>query len=83
MLTVKVLAPGCANCRKVEEVTRAALSRMGVEAELVKVEDYAEITRYPILATPGLMINENLVCSGRIPTEAEVTSWIANAPEVA
>ena len=79
MLTVKVLGPGCANCNKVEVVTRKAVTEMSLEAEIIKVSDYAEIMEYPILSTPGLVINENLVCSGRIPTQAEVTSWLTDA----
>ena len=79
MLTIKVLGPGCANCQKVEIVTRKAVNEMGIDAELVKVTDYAEIMEYPILSTPGLVINEKIVCAGRIPTQADVTSWLADA----
>jgi len=79
MLTIKVLGPGCANCKKVEEVTRRAVSDLGIPAEIIKVTDYGAITKYPILSTPGLVINEQVVCSGRIPTQAEVTSWLTTA----
>ncbi len=79
MLTVKVLGPGCANCKKVEELAREALASFGVEAQVIKVKDFAEIQKYPILHTPGLVINEKLVCSGRIPTVAEISTWLANA----
>jgi len=79
MLTIKVLGSGCANCKKVEEIARRVIGMLGVQADVIKVTDYAQITRYPILATPGLVINEQVVCSGRIPTEAEVTTWLANA----
>ena len=79
MLTIKVLGSGCENCHKMEAVTRVALTTMGLEAQLVKVTDWAEIKKYPILATPGLVINEKIVCAGRIPSEAEVTTWLANA----
>jgi small redox-active disulfide protein 2 len=81
MLTIKVLGPGCENCKQVEAVTRHAVTSLGVEAEILKVTARPEITKYPILATPGLVINESLVCAGRIPSEAEVTSWLATALE--
>ncbi|HET7010352.1 MAG TPA: thioredoxin family protein [Anaerolineales bacterium] len=81
MLTVKILGPGCPNCKKVEETARRAASNLGLEAEFVKVTDYVEIMEYPILSTPGLVINEKVVCSGRIPQEPEVISWLASALE--
>jgi small redox-active disulfide protein 2 len=79
MLTVKVLGSGCENCKKVEEVTRKVITTMGMEAEVIKVTDWSEIKKYPILGTPGLVINEKVVCAGRIPSEAEVTTWMVNA----
>ncbi len=79
MITVKVLGPVCANCKKVEGIVRKVIFEMGFEAEVIKVTDYAEIMKYPILSTPGLVIDEKLVCSGRIPTPAEVTTWLADA----
>ncbi len=79
MLTIKVLGSGCENCKKVEATARKVVAVMGLEVQVVKVTDYAEIHKYPILATPGLVINEKLVCAGRIPSEAEVTAWLANA----
>ena len=79
MLTVKVLGSGCENCKKVEGIARKVLGMMGMQAEVIKVTDWTEIRKYPILGTPGLVVNEKLVCAGRIPTEAEVTTWLVNA----
>ncbi len=79
MLTIKVLGPGCDNCKKVEAVARKAAATLGVEADFVKITDWTEIKKYPILSTPGLVINEKLVSGGRIPSEAEVTTWLADA----
>jgi small redox-active disulfide protein 2 len=83
MLTIKILGTGCPNCKKLEAVTRQAAGNMGVEADFVKVTDYGKIMEYPILSTPGLVIDEHVVCSGRIPSEAEITTWLATALEKA
>lgn len=75
MKTVKILGSGCANCKKLEAVAREAAA--GIEAEFVKVTDLQAIMAYDLLSTPGLVIDERLVCSGRIPTQAEVRQWLA------
>ena len=79
MLTVKVLGGGCANCQKLEEVARNAAAGLGVEAEIAKVTDIADIMSYNVLATPGLVINEKLVSSGRVPSMAEISTWLTDA----
>ena len=83
MLTIKVLGSGCANCKRLEQIARQVVGQMAIEAEIVKVTEYPEIMKYPIMSTPGLVVNEKLVSSGRIPTPAEVTTWLANALETA
>ncbi len=79
MLSIKVLGPGCANCQKVEQIAKKVVTLLSVEATFQKVTEMQEIMKYPILATPGLVVNEKLVCAGRIPSEAEVTTWITTA----
>lgn len=83
MLTIKVLGSGCANCKRVEQIAHKVVTDMGIEANVIKVTDYAEIMAYNIMSTPGLVINEKIVSSGRIPTSGEVTAWLANAVEAA
>jgi small redox-active disulfide protein 2 len=83
MLTIKVLGSGCANCKRLEQVAHKVVSEMGIEAEVIKVTEYPEIMTYNIMSTPGLVINEKVVSTGRIPTAAEVTTWLANALETA
>ncbi len=77
MLTVKILGSGCANCKKLEAVAREAATASNVEAEFVKVTDMQQIMAYDLLSTPGLVVNERLVSSGRIPTVAEVQKWLS------
>jgi len=83
MLTIKVLGPGCANCKNVESVARRAVADLAIEAEVIKVTEYPEIMKYNIMSTPGLVINEKLVSAGRIPSAAEVTTWLTTALESA
>ena len=83
MLTIKVIGSGCANCKRVEQIVRKIITDMSLEAEVTKVTDYNDITAYNILSTPGLVINEKVVSYGRIPSPAEVTTWITNALETA
>ena len=79
MLSIKVLGPGCTNCVKVAQIAQKAIQTLGVDAEVEKVSEIEQITKYRLLATPGLVINEKLVCAGRIPSAAEVTTWVTNA----
>lgn len=79
MLTIKVLGSGCPNCKEVESTAKRVVSSLGVEAEIIKITEYPEIMQYNVLATPGLVINEKLVAAGRIPSEAEVTTWVVDA----
>ena len=76
MITIKVLGSGCANCKRLEALARKAVEELGIEAEIEKVTNYNDIMKYPILSTPGLVINEELVSSGRIPSEEEITDWL-------
>lgn len=78
-MNIKVLGPGCAKCHKLEETVKEAVREMGVDAPVEKVSDMKEITKYPILMTPGLVINDELVVSGKVPDKAEITRYIANA----
>lgn len=81
MLTIKILGTGCPNCKRLETETRKAVENLGAEAEFIKVTDYQDIMSYDILSTPGLVINERVAASGKIPSQEELTSLITSALE--
>jgi small redox-active disulfide protein 2 len=78
-MEIKVLGTGCPNCKRVEKLARQAVSELGVDATVVKVEDLGQIMAYDILSTPALVIDENVVASGRVPRKAEIVAWIQAA----
>lgn len=79
MLSVKVLGPGCANCKRLEQMVNRAISDLAITADVQKITDYGDIMRYNVISTPGLVINESVVSTGRIPSPVEVTTWLTNA----
>ena len=79
MINIKILGSGCANCKRLEQITRKVVETLALEAEIEKVTDFSEITKWPILSTPGLVINDKVVSSGRIPSETQITDWLVGA----
>ena len=79
MLKIKILGKGCANCKRLEALAHKVAEDLRLEAEFEKVTDMDEIMKYPILATPGLVVNGKVVSSGRIPTESEIAGWLKTA----
>ena len=79
MIVVKVLGSGCSNCKRLEQIVRQVLENEKIQADVIKVVNFDEIMKYPILATPALVINEKLVSAGRIPGPVEVTNWLSAA----
>ncbi len=81
MLTIKILGSGCENCKRLAWLAERAVNHLGIEAQIIKVTEYPEIMKYNIMSTPGLVINEKLVSAGRIPSEAEITTFLTDALE--
>ena len=76
MINVNVLGSGCANCKRREATVRRVVETHNLAAEIEKVIDYADIMKWPILSTPGLVVNGKLVSAGRIPSESKITNWL-------
>ena len=75
-MIVKILGPGCRNCHSLEERTREALAQLGLQAQIEAVTDYAEIARYGVMKTPGLVVDEEVVVSGKVPSVADLTKLL-------
>jgi small redox-active disulfide protein 2 len=78
-MIIKVLGPGCPKCKKLYTEAEKAIASSDVKVDLEKVEKIEEILRYGIIAPPGLVINEEVKASGRVPQSSEIVSWIASA----
>jgi small redox-active disulfide protein 2 len=76
---IKVLGPGCANCKRLYQEAERAVAQSGVVATLTKVESMEEIASFGILRTPGLVIDGTVVASGRIPLTPEIVTLITTA----
>ena len=75
-MVIKILGSGCANCKTLEKATINALSELNISAEVEKVEDIQKIISYGIMRTPGLVINDKIVLSGRVPSIKELKEII-------
>ena len=78
-MNIKILGPGCARCQQLEKTAKEVVEELSIEATVEEVKDMKKIMQYPILTTPGLVIDDKLVCSGRVSTKAEVTTFITTA----
>ena len=79
MINIKVLGPGCANCEKLEILCRELVNENNIEATIEKVTDIKKFVDYGLMMTPGLVVNEKLVSSGKIPAKSSIIQWINEA----
>jgi small redox-active disulfide protein 2 len=78
-VNVKILGPGCKNCQNLETRTREALDQLGLDADVEKVTDYAAIAGYGVMKTPGLVVDDAVVVSGRVPAVDEIAALLSPA----
>lgn len=75
-MEVKILGTGCPKCKKLEQLAREAAAEAGIDATITKVDDIDAIMEYPIASTPALVIDEQVMSSGRLPRKEEIAGWL-------
>ena len=78
-MRIKVLGTGCAKCQQLKNTIKEVVKELDIDVEIEEVKDIAKIMEYPILTTPGLVIDEKVECSGRVPAKEEVIQFINNS----
>jgi len=76
-MILKVLGPGCANCKRLEAHVRKAVRQLGLDATIEKVEDYPSILAYGVQSTPALVRDEQVLVSGRVPSPRQLAELLA------
>jgi small redox-active disulfide protein 2 len=75
-MEIKILGGGCPKCERLENVTRQVVESLGIDATFIKVKAVQEIMAYDIMSTPALVVNEQVLCYGRIPDFDEIKGWL-------
>ena len=77
MKNVKVLGSGCKRCETTEQMLRSEAAKLGVDVNVEKVTDYAEIARFGVAATPGIVIDGKVVHAGGLPRPEDLVKWLS------
>ena len=78
-MQIKILGTGCAKCQRLEQLTREVVAELGVEAQFEHVRDMQAIMAYPVMTTPALVIDEEVMVFGRMPSKDEIAGWVKQA----
>lgn len=78
-MIIKVLGPGCNNCKNLERVTRQAIAELGLDATIEKITDYSTIVGYGVMSTPALVVDEKVLLSGRVPSVGQLRDLLTPA----
>ena len=78
-MDIKILGTGCVNCKNLETLTRAALDELGLTVEIDKVTDPGEIASWGVMSTPALVIDDDVVLSGRVPPADQIRQLLLAA----
>jgi small redox-active disulfide protein 2 len=78
-LVIRILGPGCPNCEKLENEVRAVIQELTLAADIDHIRDLKDISKYGIIATPGLVVNKKLVSVGKMPNRNQLKEWLLDA----
>lgn len=73
---IKVLGTNCSKCKSMETAVREVVAENNFPFEVIKVDDIMQIMAYGVLSTPGLVIDEKVTISGRVPSKDEIKKMI-------
>jgi small redox-active disulfide protein 2 len=79
MLNIKVVGSGCPTCQKLEALCKEVINENNIVAEIEKITDFNQFADFGIFMTPGLLLNNKVVSSGKLPTKSTLTHWIIDA----
>jgi len=75
-MKIEILGTGCPKCKKLTELVEEAINELGVSAEIIKVTDINKIIDYGVMVTPALVIDGDVMVTGKISSKEEITEWI-------
>ena len=75
-MEIKVLGPGCPNCKKTEDLVKEVLSESDIPAEVIKVTDAMEIAKHGVFMTPAVIVDSEVKCVGKVPSKEDISSWL-------
>lgn len=78
MISIKVLGSGCTNCKNLENLCKEVVAENNIEAVIEKVTELKDIMSYGVMSTPGLVVNEKVIHTGKLPTKTTLTHWLTN-----
>ena len=77
MLVIKIPGANCPKCRRLEQEVHDCLNELKIDCEIVKLDDFTDFMQYGILKLPGLVINDVLLSTGRVPLRSQIAAWVA------
>lgn len=75
-MEIQICGPGCASCEKAQKIVEAAVAAKGVSATVAKIKDFQEMAKLGIFSTPAVVVDGTVKCTGRVPKQSEVESWL-------